>query len=491
MSATIQNQVNTALQFHQKGEFSEAAKLYLEILELAPDNSDTLNLLGLLKLQQNQFEDAIFYIKRAIDLKPCAYFYVNLGTAYSDKGNNNQAIEYFKKALEYKNNDYDALFNLAFSYKQNKEYEKALETYKAALATKPNQADIYFNIGNIYENQNETASALEYYKKALEYRDDNDNHYFLAIAYLKTKNFEEGFKHYEHRPSKEFCIRTQEHQLKDIITTKPLWAGEDIKDKTLFVYYEAGLGDTLMYARYIPILKDKCAKILFKPQLSLVNLFKDSNLNAQIIDINTPEVDLIFDVHIPLMSIPYVLQLNSEEKIPYKGKVLFSNPEKVQEYKEKYFNNDKFKIGIKWEGNPHYDRNRIIPIEAFYKLFNLPNTQFYSLQKGEGSEELEKIPKNYDIIDLGPTFNDFTDTAAAVENLDLVICNDTSVAHLVGAMGKPCWVLLPFVSNWRWHNDYSYSPWYDSVKLFKQNKLDNWDNVFDEVYENLNTNLIR
>lgn len=491
MPAKIQNQVNNALTQHQSGKLSEAEKLYLEILELAPDNTDTLNLLGLLKLQQQQFDDAIFYIKKAVALKPCAYFYVNLGTAYSDKEDYQNAIECFKKALEYNKEDYDAWFNLGFCYKQLKDYEKAIQAYQSAIAIKPNQADAYFNIGNIYEHQNETAIALEYYKKALEYRDDNDNHYFLATSYLKTKNFKDGFRHYEHRPSKEFCIRTQEHQLKEVITSKPLWAGEDIKDKILFVYYEAGLGDTLMYARYIPILKDKCAKILFKPQLSLVNLFKDSNLNAEIIDITMPDDELIFDVHIPLMSIPYVLQLNSEDSIPFKDKVLYSNPQKVEDYKNKYFNNGKFKIGIKWQGNPHYDRNRIIPIEAFYKLFELPNTKFYSLQKGEGVEELEKIPKNYEIIDLGPTFNDFTDTAAAVENLDLVICNDTSVAHLVGAMGKPCWVLLPFVSNWRWHNDYSYSPWYESVKLFKQNKLDNWDNVFEEVYENLKSNIMR
>ena len=154
-----------------------------------------------------------------------------------------------------------------------------------------------------------------------------------------------------------------------------------------------------------------------------------------------------------------------------------------------FFDNDKFKIGIKWQGNPYYDRNRIVPIEAFYKLFDLPNIQIYSLQKGSGIEELDKLTDKNKIIDLGNSFNDFADTSAAIANCDLIICNDTSVAHLVGALGKPCWVLLPFVSNWRWHNDFTYSPWYDSVKFFKQSELDNWNGVIESVYKELKNKL--
>jgi ADP-heptose:LPS heptosyltransferase len=246
-------------------------------------------------------------------------------------------------------------------------------------------------------------------------------------------------------------------------------------------------------------------------------------LGVEVIDSSYTEID--FDVHIPLMGVPYALGLNSEGQIPLAEGFLKPDPVKVQQYKQKYFFNgetslindlvtphpnppqsasptpslvrlvprqqddlpqggrEKSKIGIKWQGNAAYDRNRIIPIEAFYNLFDLPNTQFYSIQKDDGSEELKNLPSKYNVIDLGSTFNDFTDTAAAIENFDLVICNDTSLAHLAGALGKPCYILLPYVSNWRWHDDFSYSPWYKSVKLFKQTTPDNWSDVFEKVFD--------
>lgn len=492
MSAGIKEKVSEALKLHQSGDLIKAEDLYFKILNLCPDNADTLNLLGLLKLQTQQFQEAVFYIKKAIECKPCAYFYGNLGRAYSAQNNFYEAIQAYKQSLELEPNSFESLFNLALAYKSDYQYEQAIETYEKALEIKPNNADIYFNLGNIYENINDTQTALEYYKKAALYKKENNNNlnenidYFLAVSYLKLKDFKNGWKHYEYRPSKEFSIRTQEHQLQELITTKPLWNGEDIKDKTLYIYYEAGLGDSIMYARYFSMVKEKCAKVLFKPQTGLANFFKDCNLGVEIIGFDTPKEKIIFDYHLPIMSIPYVLGLNTEVEIPFANGFLTANSKKVFEYKEKYFNHNKFKIGIKWQGNPHYDTNRIIPIEAFYKLFELPNTQFYSLQKDDGTEELQKLNKNYEIVDLGVTFNDFSDTAAAIENLDLVICNDTSVAHLVAAMGKPCWIMLPYVSNWRWHNNFKYSPWYKNVKLFKQTKLNSWDDAFTTLEVELN-----
>lgn len=487
MAVDVKERISEALRFHQAGKLPEAEDLYQKILIDCSDNVDALNLLGLLKLQNKQFDEAIFYIEKAVTLRPCAYFYESLGRAYFGFGLLNDAINSYKKALEFKSDDFEILFNLALVYKINKQFDLAIETYQSALLCSPNNPDVYFNMANAYENKNDTISALKYYEKALEYgvKDDNIN-YFLGVSYLKVKDFKKGWQYYEDRPSKPFGILTQELQYNELITTKPLWRGEPIKDKTLFVYYEAGLGDTIMYARYLPILNEKCAKVLFKPQFDFVTLFNDSNLGAEIIDFKTSGQNIVFDTHIPLMSIPQVLQLNSEEEIPLPEGFLKANPEKVKTFKENYFNNNKFKIGIKWQGNPAYDRNRIIPIEAFYKLFELPNTKFYSLQKDDGAEELEKLSNNFEITNLGSTFNDFADTAAAVENLDLVICNDTSVAHLVGALGKPCWVLLPFVSNWRWHMDMSYSPWYNSVKIFKQNDTETWSEVFEEIYKELN-----
>lgn len=483
MSTDIKNQVSIALNLHQAGKFKEAESMYNSILGTDSTNTDALNLLGLLKIQMKQFGEAVFLIKKAVEIKPCAYFYENLGRAYFEGKNFVSAIECYKKSIEFNLNDFDVYFNLALAYKKNSQFDEAIETYNSALSLKPDSADVYFNMANAYENKNETQQALQYYEKAKELGvNDSNINYFLAVSYLKLKNFEQGWKYYEDRPSKPFGILTQRLQYKNSMD-KPFWQGENIEDKTLFVYYEAAFGDSLMYARYLPLLSEKCKKVFFKPQNNLTKLFEDSDLKVEIID--KPVKNLEFDVHIPLMGVPYVLKMNSQEDIPLPEGYLRSNQEKVREYRANFFNNDKFKIGIKWQGNAAYDRNRIIPLETFYKLFNLPNTQFYSLQKGEGEDELSNLPDKYNVINLAPTFNDFADTAAAIENLDLVICNDTSVAHLAAGMGKKCWVLLPFVSNWRWHTDMSYSPWYNSVKLFKQTKLDDWNEVFEHVLEEL------
>lgn len=453
MSSDIKEQICMALQLHQAGKSLEAEELYNEILNICPDEGNVLNLLGVLKTQNNQFDDAIIYLSKAISKYPTFF---------------------------------EAWFNLGLAYKKNNQFDEAIEAYEKASSIEPDNSSVYFNLANVYESKNDTFTAIEYYEKAYEFNKDekdSDIPFFLGECYLKAKNFEKGLFYHEYRPCKALATYSQTLLYKDI-ESKPLWDGEPIKDKALFVYYEAGLGDTLMYARYLSLLKDKCAKILFKPQTCFIDLFRENNFGVDIIDNKILPKDVVFDFHIPLMSIPYVLKLHTEE-IPLNEGYLKVNAEKVNIYKEKFFNNDKLKIGIKWMGNTSNDLKRVITIESFYKLFDLPNTQFYSVQKGEGIEALERIPQKYNIIDLSETFNDFSDTAAAIENLDLVICNDTSVAHLAGAMGKPCWILLPFVQNWRWHIDISYSPWYKSIKLFKQSEPDNWDEVFERVYAEL------
>jgi len=485
MFIDVKLQLNLAFQLQQSGQFVEAERHYLEILTVEPNNSNVLNLLGILKYQNKQYSEAAVYIKKAIEIKPCAYFYETLGKVQFGAGDFDEAIKSYKKSIELEPEVFDTWFNLASVFKKDKQFQNAIEAYQKALTINPKFTDIYFNLGNIYEELNDSPSAIINYKKALDGNpEDSEASYFLATSYLKVKNFEEGWKYFEKRPGKLLSIFSQMKRYNEIITSKRLWEGESIKDKTLYIYSEAGLGDTIMFARYLPLLKNVCAKVLFKPQVSLQSLFKDSYPDLEIIESKTPDSALKFDVHTPIMSLPYLLHLNSE-KIPFDEGFLKANPEKVNEYKQKYFNNDKLKIGIKWQGNTSIDQSRILPLQSFKKLFELPNIKFYSVQKTEIGEVPETSLYDYEIFDLGATFGDFSDTAAALENLDLIICNDTSVAHLAGALGKPCWVLLPSLYNWRWHTDISYSPWYKSLKLFKQNEPGNWDSVFAEIYEKL------
>lgn len=490
MPTDLKTLIENALQLHRKGALIEAEKLYLEAINLNPLNASALNLIGLLKLQQRQLNEAISYLKKAVEIHPSAYLYNNLGQAYFESQDFDAAINNYEKALGLDDRYFDTWFNLGLTYKKTNKINESINAYNNALSIKPKDSSVYFNLGNLYEELNETIKAIENYEKAYEYSEnepDNDIKYFLSICYIKAKNFEKGIPLHEFRPSKPFAIFSQK-QLYPDIAKKPLWDGTDMPDKNIFVYYESALGDTLMYVRYLELLRNKFKKIFFQPQLCFIKLFKENNLGSTIMENVIPD-DIIFDVHIPLMSIPYVLGLNNEN-IPLRNGYIKANKEKSSIYKNKFFDNNKFKIGIKWMGNPENDLSRVISINSFTKILGIQNTQYYSLQKGEGTEELSKIPSEFNVIDLGETFGDFSDTAAAIDNLDLIICNDTSIAHLAGAMGKHCWILLPFVQNWRWHTDISYSPWYESVKLFKQTTPGNWDSVFEQVLNKLKSLIV-
>lgn len=485
MGINIEEQINTVLQLGKDEKFFEAECLCNDILEQDSNNSTVLTLLGLLKYKNKQRKQGISLIKKALEISSTATLYVDLGKLYIEENDFVNAELCCQKAIELDTNNYDAWFYLAFSLKINGKIDEAIAAYQKALDLNPEAYNVYHNIGNIYHNiKNDPARTLEYYEKFLEYQPENtDAKSCIGTLYLKMKNYKEGWKYLEYSPNKEQAVLDRASMPNSPLKFKPLWEGEDLTDKTIYVYYNGGYGDTIMFSRFLPLLKKKCAKVLFRPPNDLINLFKDCNPNVQILDENDLESELEFDFHIPIMSLPHRLKIHSEEDIPSSEGYINANPEKIKHYKDKYFSN-KLKIGIKWQGDTTYDTTRKFTLESFYKLFSLPDIKFYSIQKGEGAEQLAQASK-YEIIDLGSTFKDFSDTAAAIENLDLVICNDTSVAHLAGALGKQCWVLLPFVQDWRWSIDTGYCPWYKSIKLFKQTQLGEWDGIFDKVYEEL------
>ena len=315
---------------------------------------------------------------------------------------------------------------------------------------------------------------------------DAETRYFYSLALMRAKNYDKGLKYFEDRECKTTAIALQEKTYPNLASYEKLWKGEKIKDKTVYVYYEAGYGDVIMFARYLPLLKKRCKKVVFYPQKPLVSLFADSGLGIdEIVEGYIPEQLMKFDVHTPIMSLPYLLGLKGNAVFESPEGYLKVNADLAQEYKEKFFDNDKLKIGIKWQGNTYYDKDRVISAESFLPLMDIDGTNFYSFQTFEGLEDLNKISEKHDIVDVGSDLINFNQTAAALSNLDLVICNDTSLAHLAGALGIPCIVLLPYEVNWRWHDDLSKCDWYDSIKLFRQKKPGDWTTVFDEVKEYL------
>lgn len=475
---------NKGFSFHQNGCFDEAEKYYTEALKLNPQNAEIHNLIGLLKLQQNEIEKAVEWIEKAIYLEKNPYFYETLFQGLAIQENYSSIISYENDIQEYLDNEFSLNFYLALAYKNLNKIEKAIYYYTKATELNPNSYDSWFNLSHLYSIKGETFKALDTLKICQKLNPtDGETEYFLSLAYMRVKDYDRGLKSFEKRFCKEVAFLTQNKTFPHKATRENLWKGEDIHDKTILVYYEAGFGDVIMFARYLPILKQRCKKIILHVQKPLKPLFEENpQLGVdEIIDGFVPENEIDFDVHSPMLSLPYLLNLKGDKVFTGHEGYIKPNIEKVNEYRKKIFNTNKLKIGIKWQGNTYYDKDRVISTESFYPLIEVPNTQFYSFQTEDGSEEVKKLTDKYNVLDLGKELTDFAITSATLSNLDLVICNDTSLAHLAGALNIPCYILLPYEVNWRWHTDLSKCDWYDSVKLFRQKSIGDWNGVFQDV----------
>ena len=475
-----------AFLLHSKGNLQEAQNLYKKIIKENPEDAEVLNLLGLGELQLKNYDKATEFITRAIDLKKVGYFYESLAHVYFEQKNYEKELETRLEEENIFGLNFELAFGIGLAYKNLMNFEKSETYYLKALEFDKSSRDTCFNLANLYTFFQKPEKARDYYLKCIEINpNDREAKYFLALNYFRMKDYKKGLLYFETRLCRETAINTEIITYPNLIPASKIWQGEDISDKVLYTYYEAGFGDMIMFARYLNLLSSKCKKIILKPQIELSQLFRENFPNVEVMDYFYDEKDLRFDIHIPFLSIPYALGLNSETMFVSRDKYLRADEQKVIKYKEKFFDNDKFKIGIKWQGNTYYETGRVINVDAFSGLFEMDNVQVYSAQTFEGAEEFEKLSAKYDIIDLSKSFKDFSYTAAAVENLDLVICNDTSLAHLAGAMGKPCIVLLPYNYNWRWHMDLNYCDWYESVKLYRADKQESWNSVMNRIIQDI------
>ena len=475
--------IDIGFSLHQAGKLEEAEDAYNEALKQDDNNAEVYNLIGVLKLQQGQTDTAINYVEKAIEKSPQAYFYETLFQAYIRQENYVGILELQNYVLEHFADNFHLLFNLALANKNLNHNRDAINLYERALKIDPSSYQAWFNLAHLYSVEAETKNAVSALNVCKKLRPkDNDTEYFLSLALMRTKDYDKGLKYFETRLCKETAVALQMKTYPNKARKDNLWKGENIKNKTLLVYYEAGFGDAIMFARYLPLVKRKCKKLILFIQKPLAPLFEaNPHLGIdQIIDRYIPESMIDFDVHCPMLSLPYLLGLKGNDVFAYPEGYLTIDKAAVEASRNKYFDNDKIKIGIKWQGNTYYDTDRVIPTEAFYPLIDIKNTQMYSFQTFEGSEEVEKLISK-GVIAIGKDLGKFAQTASCIANLNLVICNDTSLAHLAGAMGVPCWVLLPYEVNWRWHTDLSVCDWYDNLKLFRQPKAGDWDSVFSTV----------
>jgi hypothetical protein len=392
----------------------------------------------------------------------------------------------YRRALAIKPDYADAHNNLGVLLKNSNRLTEAEATYRQALKIKPAYAEAHNNLGNLLNESKRLTEAEAAYRRALaikpDYADARVNLSFLLLTLLR---YEEAWSLYESR----YAPERKELAVKVPDLSYPQWQGESLTGKSLVIWPEQGFGDYIQFVRYVPLLKARGVAhltLVCPPPLSVL-LATVEGVDAVVTDLaKLPAHDywslvLSLPLHcattadtIPLPPMPYVHALPS--RVAQWGDCLPATG---------------LKVGLVWKGSVGHknDSNRSLPeLASLAPLWSVPDVTFISLQKGQGEDEASNPPAGQGIVALGAQMQDFADSAAIVSQLDLVICVDTAIAHVAGALGKPCWVLLPAMgTDWRWLVDRTDSPWYPSVRLFRQTDLEDWSETVGDVADALKT----
>jgi tetratricopeptide (TPR) repeat protein len=457
----------------------EAIASYTQAIQLAPDYADAYNNLAIALGIQERFDEAIANYQRAIQIEPkLVDAHYNLANILKKQDRDTEAIAHYRQAIQLAPDYAEAYNNLSSVLKERGDLGEAVENCKKAIALKPDFAEAYNNLGLLLRAQGQHAEAVENYEKAIQLKPDYANaHWNYSLALLSNGRFAQGWKEYEWRRKANLgAILDSQRQ------EPSSWDGSPFVGKRLLIRYEQGMGDNLQFVRYVPMVKARGGMVIFetlRPLLGLLQGFDGIDELVESAPDGKPTVE--FDLDMFILDLPKIFG-TTVETIPAEVPYLYADQTKVEYWCNRLAGDD-FKVGIVWAGSARHtnDPNRSCALEHFAALGRIDGVRLYGLQKGQGAAQVDDVAGQMEIVNLGEQFEDFTDTAAVVENLDLVVSVDTAVLHLAGAMGKEVWALLPFDTDWRWMLDRKDSPWYPTMRLFRQKKPGDWDNVFSRV----------
>jgi len=512
---------NLTILYRDTDQLKKAIKIAEKAEFINPNDEDIHSLLSGLYEADNDYKKSIRQLQKAFSLNPQQYLYAyNQGVLYSKIGENEKAIECYKNVLVINPNHIETLVNIANLYKNDnkdealKYLEKAFsldsQEENVCLALAQEYKDLYCNEKSmqILSKLNSPESnflmainlmdlqryneALDYYQKACDMDNQNPNYlHGLAVAYkylgdmknakrilssikdksiqttttlgmlyLQEKDFYKGMELY--------IQRSEDSKFKSLFNSK-IWTKDcSLNNKIVLVYTDCGLGDTIMFARYLPLLEKVANKVILQTDKELVKILKDNFPNIEVVS-KTSKIDE-YDIVIPIMNLAYALDIDFDN-IPFPSSYLKSD---IKELKS-----DKLKVGIFYQGNKRVFKNRSIPYSEIIKLTN-DNVELFSFQLSDFQDE------GSDIINLKDKINDYSDTAKFLKSLDVLITIDSSIAHMAGALGVKTFLLLPYIAEWRWFNDDFSTPWYDSVRIFKQTSNLSWNDVIEKVKNELN-----
>jgi tetratricopeptide (TPR) repeat protein len=508
--AEVHNNLGTVLV--ELGRHDEADAAYREALTIRPQYPEALNNLGGVLKAANRLVEAELACRLALTIRPdFAEAHLNLGAVLIELERLSEAEAAYREAISHRPHYAEAYYNLGIAlFRQERladaeqayrdairlgpgiahahnnlgcvlrrvdRYPEAVEAFRQAIEVCPGLAEAYANLGNALAQLKRLPEAERAYRQALVVRADyGEARFGLAVLLLSIGRFEEGWQHYEYRYEQPAFI----HYKTRSMLSCPQWLGEPLAGKSVLVWQEDGLGDMLQFARYLPLLKAQgAAHIAFACAPALHRLMAGVEGVDTMLDHATAMARVShYDCWTSLLSAPFYLGTKIET-IP-RPVQLEVDPALVAHWRPMLdMLPDGRRIGLVWKGNTkhHNDANRSMPsLATLAPLWSVPGVSFVSLQKGQGEDEARNPPADQPLLDVGTLVTDFADTAAIIDQLDLVIAVDTSTAHLVASLGKPCWVMLPEKDvDWRWMHGRDDSPWYpDTLRVFRRAPGEGW-----------------
>ena len=473
----MQDLFDQAVALHGQGRLAEAEQLYGRLLAGNPNRMDARHMLGVLKAQQGQLQAAHDLIAPVVQANPQdALAWANLGNVLNGLERLEDAREAYDRSLAIDPHYRPAWLAYGNVQQMLVRYDAALESYNRFLGFDPRNADGWNGRGLALQNLGRLDEALEAFRQA-EGFDPSMAQAFLnrGLCHMLVRDFASGLPLLEWRKRMPQPLEARSYP-------QPLWTGaEDIRGKTVFVYIEQGLGDAIQYYRYVALLQARGARVVLSVWDRLVALLRGATPPVELV--GWGQVPAAFDFHIPLASIPLAVGMRFET-IPAMERYLAIDPQRVALWAQKLGSHG-FRIGVAWQGNQLVmgSEGKSFPVAALERIAKLPGVRLIALQKNAGAEQLDRLPPDMAVeryaFDEGP--DAFVDTAAMMLNCDLVISADTAPAHLAGALGVETWVALKHVPDWRWFMGRNDSPWYPSLRLFRQPTTSDWAAVFAEM----------
>jgi tetratricopeptide (TPR) repeat protein len=500
--------ISAALEHHSAGRLDEADKLYRQVLVREPSHPDALHLLGVIYGQRGQPQTAVDLISRALKVRPdAAQFHCHLaenlralrkyeeatasfqraialaeddpaihnsfGAALAEMRRYDLAIDQFRQAIEIKRDFADAYSNLGAALAATDALDDAIAALQTALQLNPNSRGAQNNLGNVLFNKGKISEAIGVFEKIASVNpNDPKIHANLALGYLLLGDYSRGWREHEWRLKVPEIVGTRQF-------SQPHWDGGNLDGKTILLHPEQGFGDIIQFVRFVPQVAACGGRVILESPVELFRLFEQYRNIAQVVQRDHPLPH--FDVQCPLVSLGSVLNITAET-IPSQMPYLKADPGLVRRWRQRFDDGKKYlRVGLAWAGRPE-PRNRSVRLTEFSPLASMDSVVFYSLQKkGIAAAQAADPPAGMRLIDWSADLTDFAETAALIEHLDLIVTIDTAVAHLAGAMGKRVWVLLQRIPDWRWMLDRTDSPWYPTMRLFRQVKTGDWAEVLQRV----------